>query len=184
MSRTMLSMPIMWALTLVAGCATHETYGDRALPQAERAIIEGYSRYLFLYFEDLQIVSVDGNHVGSQWADASSVSVPWGRHWIQLSVLRNNKSIAVCAFDWTFEAGHHYKLQHLHHQQALLAHPTSPRFTAAISMDVSTPSQARQRLNARAECGQARHCRSASDCAPDRSCERAAGFEFGTCIAP
>jgi hypothetical protein len=177
----MLSTVLMCAFTLVAGCATHETYGDRALPQAERAVIEGYSRYLFLYFEDLQIVSVDGNLVGGQWADASSVSLPWGKHWIQFSVLRNNSQIAMCAFDWAFEAGHHYKLQHLHHQQALLAHPTSPRFTAAVSMDVSTASQPGQRLNARAECGTARHCRRASDCPSESSCERAAGFEFGTC---
>lgn len=184
MLRRMLSTVIMSALTSLVGCATHETYGDRALPEAERAIIEGYTRFLFLYFEDLQIVSVDGNLVGGQWADASSVSVPRGTHWIQFSILRDNRQIAMCAFDWAFEAGYHYKLQHLHHQQALLAHPTSPRFTAAISMDIGTPSQPSQRLTARAECGKARHCRRASDCPSDRSCERATGFEFGTCTVP
>ena len=181
MSRAIFVMVIMCVLTFSAGCAMHETYGDRALPQAERAVIEGYSRYLFLYFEDLQIVSVDGKRVGGPWADASSVSVPSGKHWLQFLILRNNTSIASCAFEWSFEAEHHYKLQHLEHEQTLLAHPTSPRFPASISMIVSAPFRPAQSVSARAECGKGPHCRSTSDCPPDRSCEMDAGFEFGTC---
>lgn len=159
----------------------HETYGDRALPQTERAVIEGYSRYLFLYFEDLQIAAVDGKRVGGRWADASSVSVPSGKHWLQFLILRNNTSIASCAFEWSFEAGHHYKLQRLDHEQALLAHPTSPRFPASISMNVSAPSGPARSLSVRAECGTGPHCRSSSDCPPNRSCHMDAGFEFGVC---
>lgn len=181
MSRAIFVTVIMCVLTISAGCAMHETYGDRALPQAERAVIEGYSRYLLLYFEDLQIVSVDGKRVGGAWADASSVSVPSGKHWLQFLILRNNKSIASCAFEWSFDAEHHYKLQHLEHEQTLLAHPTSPRFPASISMIVSAPSRPAQSVRARAECGKEPHCRSTSDCPPDRSCEMDAGFEFGTC---
>lgn len=159
MWKTIMSAVTMCALTSLAGCAIHETYGDRALPEEERAVIEGYARYLLLYFEDLQIVSVDGELKGgeSRWAHASSVSVPAGRHWLQISILRNNSDIAMCAFEWTFEARHHYKLHRVDHEQALLAHPSSPRFPASISMDVTSPSMPTQRLHVRAECGKAAH---------------------------
>jgi len=181
MPRALLATAIVCALAFCAGCATHETYGDRALPQAERAVIEGYSRYLFLYFEDLQIAAVDGKRVGGRWADASSVSVPSGKHWLQFLILRNNTSIVSCAFAWSFEAEHHYKLRRLDPEQALLAHPMSPRFPASISMDVSAPSGPARRLSVRAECGEGPHCRSSSDCPANRSCQLDEGFEFGMC---
>lgn len=180
-SHPIVATVVMCGLTLTAGCATHQVYGDVALPQSERAVVEGYSRYQVLYFEDLQITSVDGKRVGGPWADASSVSVPSGNHWVQFLILRNNAGIASCAFVWSFEAEHHYKLQHLEHGQTLLAHPTSPRFLASISMNVSSPSKAAQRVRARAECGSRAHCRSTSDCPSERNCEMEAGFEFGTC---
>ena len=173
-------------LTPLAGCAMHETYGDRALPEAERAVIEGYSRYRLLYFEDLQIVSVDGKREGGQrgWPYASSVGVPSGKHWLQILILRNSTDIVMCAFEWTFEAKHHYKLQRLDHDAGLLAHPSSPRFPASISMDVAALSMPAQRLRARAECGKAAHCRQPSDCPARYACQMHAGFEFGTCQSP
>jgi hypothetical protein len=183
LSRTILSTGIMYTLMSLVGCAMHETYGDRALPEAERAEIEGYWRYQLLYFEELQIVSVDGTREGGQnaLAYASSVSVPAGRHWLQLAILRNNSDIAMCAFEWRFEAKHHYKLHRVDHEQALLAHPLSPRFPASISMDVTSPSIPAQRLHARAECGKAAHCRQSSDCPAQHACQMHVGFEFGTC---
>jgi hypothetical protein len=142
------------ALAALGGCATHETYGDRALPEAQRAVIEGYSRYLLLYFEDLQIVSVDGGREGGQrgWPYASSVSVPSGTHRVQFLILRNSRDIALCSFEWTFEAGRRYELAHLDHEAGLLAHPMTPRYPATISMDMSAPSMPTQRLRAPAEC--------------------------------
>lgn len=161
----------------------HESYGDHALPEAERADIEGYWRYQLLYFEELQIVSVDGKREGGQGglAYASSVSVPAGRHWLQLLILRNNSDIAMCAFEWTFEARHHYKLHRIDHGQVLLAHPLSERFPASISMVVTDSSKPDQRLSARAECGKATHCREPSDCPARYACQMQAGYEFGTC---
>lgn len=182
MSRMILATLIAWAL--LAGCATQEIYGDRALSEAERAVIEGYSsRYKFLYFEDLQIVSVDGRREGdrSGWPYASSVSVPAGRHWLQVLILRNSTDIVMCAFESTFEAGHRYKLQRLDHEQFLLAHPSSPRFPASISMRVTSLSGSDRRLNARAECGKSASCRQGSDCPSRFDCQVEAGFEFGTC---
>lgn len=160
----------------------HETYGDPALPESQRAVIEGYSRYQLLYFEDLQIVSVDGKRDGGQtgWPYASSVSVPSGAHWLQLLILRNNSDIAMCAFEWTFEVKHHYKLQ-LEHEQLLLAHPSSPRFLASVSMVVTGLSAPAQNMSARAECGKAANCRQTSDCPSQYDCEMDAGYEFGTC---
>lgn len=183
MWRTIVPAVAVCTLTSLAGCAMHETYGDRTLPEEERAVIEGYARYLLLYFEDLQIVSVDGKLEGGEnrWAYASSVSLPAGRHWLQISILRNNSSIAMCAFEWTFEAKHHYKLRRVDHEQVLLAHPSSPRFPASISMNVTSPSMPTQRLRVRAECGKAAHCRQTSDCAAGYACQMHAGFEFGTC---
>lgn len=181
MAQSIFPTAIMCSLTLLAGCATNETYGDHSIPLAERAVIEGYSRYLFLFFEDLQIATVDGKHVGGRWADASSVSVPTGKHWLQFLILRNNTSIASCAFEWHFEAGHHYKLMRLTHDQALLAHPTSSRFPAEILINVSAPSTATHTQSIRAECGEGPHCLGSSDCPENSRCAMEAGFEFGTC---
>jgi hypothetical protein len=182
MLRTRLSAAIICAVMSLTGCATHETYGDRSLPQGERAVIEGYRRYQLLYFEELQIVLVDGKLVDGPLAYASSLSVPSGKHWLQFLVLRNKRDITMCAFEWMFEAGHHYKLHQLHHEQALLAHPTSPRFQASIAMDISGPAGSAQRLSARAECGHAAHCLRPADCPPNRSCQMDTGFEFGRCV--
>lgn len=155
-----INMPLSlaWAVgfcLLCAGCATHDTLGDPALPAAERATIEGYSRYELLYFEDLQIVSIDGRREGARagWPYASSASVPAGTHRIRFVVMRNSRDIALCGFEWTFEAGHRYKLQRLRHDQALLAHPSVPRFPASVEMVVTGPSGPARRESAAAECG-------------------------------
>lgn len=159
MRRAVLWLANACTLAGVAGCAVHETYGDPALPESERAVIEGYWRYPLLYFEELQIVTVDRKRAGEQGglAYASSVSVPAGPHSLQVLVLRNNNAIAMCAFEWTFEPKHHYKVQHIEHDQFLLAHPSTPRFAASVSMDVTAPSVPAQRLRVPAECGKAAH---------------------------
>lgn len=183
-ARTALPAAIVCLLCLLPGCATRETSGDRALAPSERAVIEGYTRYLFLYFEDLQIASVDGQPVGGPWAGASSLSVPAGRHWLQFLILRNNRAITSCAFEASFEPAHRYKLRHLEHDQALLAHPTSARFAAAISMQVVDPAGEERTVAVQSECGEGPHCRSSTDCPSDRSCRFDAGFAFGTCERP
>lgn len=183
-SRAAFLAATMCLLTLLPGCATRETYGDSARPPSDSSLIEGYSRYLLLYFEDLQIATVDGQHVGGRFAHASSVSVPAGRHWLQFLILRNDQAITSCAFDGTFEPGHRYKLQHLEHEQGLLAHPTSARFPATISMQVVEPAGAVRTVAVRAECGEGPHCRSSTDCPADRRCRLDAGFAFGMCERP
>lgn len=172
---------LLCVLTAIAGCAGPAETGDVALPPAERAVVEGYSRYLFLYFEDLQIVGVDGKLVGGRWADASSISMPAGKHWVQFSIVRNNASIAMCAFEATFEPGHRYKLQHLLHDQALLAHPATTRFRGTLSIDISAPSGGGWSVSVPTECGSTRLCESSPDCPPDRQCGMDPGFRFGTC---
>lgn len=183
MSRTVLSTLGMLSLVCFAGCASHETYGDRALPETERAVIEGYSRYQLLYFEELQIVSVDGRRERGQtgWPYASSVSVPSGRHWVQLLILRNSSDIAMCAFEWNFEAKHHYQLERVNHEQLLLAHASAPRFPASISMVATSASEPPRRISTRAECGKAASCHRDEDCPAHSTCEEQAGFEFGSC---
>ena len=83
-----------------------ETYDDHTLPQSQIAFVEGYWHYRFIYDEELQIVSVDGKREAerSGWPYAYSISLPSGRHWIQLAVLRNSGEIARCAFEETFES--------------------------------------------------------------------------------
>ena len=170
-------------LSFLAGCVGHETYGDHGLPESELAVVEGYWRYRFLYDEELHIVSVDGKRKG--WADgwpyAYSVSLPPGMHWLQLAILRNGRDVAMCAFEWTFEAQHRYKLQRLHHEQFLLAHPSSSLFAASISIAATAPARPVQQLSAPAVCGAGPLCRQNSDCAPNHSCQFDAGFDFGTC---
>ena len=170
-------------LAFLAGCVMHETYGDHAIPESELAVVEGYWRYQFLYDEELHIVSVDGKREGerSGWPYAYSVSLPSGKHWLQFAILRNSGEIAMCAFEWTFEAQHRYKLQRLHHAQFLLAHPTSSLFAASISIAAAAPARPDQLSSAPAVCSTAPVCRQNSDCSPNYSCQFDAGFEFGTC---
>lgn len=170
-------------LALLAGCVMLETYGDRAVGESERAVVEGYWRYQFLYDEELHVVSVDGTREGgkSGWPCAFSVSVPSGAHWLQLAILRNSGEIARCAIEWRFEARHRYKLQRLRHDQFLLAHPTSSPFPASISMVVTAPSGAASHVDVPATCGKEAMCRRDSDCAPRSACQMNAGFAFGIC---
>jgi hypothetical protein len=179
---------IVWGLGICAflalsGCVMRETYGQQELPESERALVEGYWHYRLLYDEELHIVSVDGKRESGQrgWRYALSVSLPSGKHWLQLAILRNSREIARCAFDWNFEAGVSYKVQHLNHEQFLLAHPRSPQFSASISMRVTAPGKPEQRMLVPAVCGQSVLCRQSSDCPSEHSCQTEAGFAFGTC---
>jgi len=183
MSRMILMAMGMCILALLAGCVMHETYADRATPESDLAVVQGYWHYRFLYDEELHIASVDGRRESgrSGWPYAYSVSIPPGKHWLQLMVLRNSVPITTCAFEWTFEARHRYKLDHLGHDQLLLAHPASPHFAASISMVVSTPTKPDQNVSAPAVCGQGPMCRQNSDCPSQYSCQRDTNFEFGTC---
>ncbi len=173
----------MSILTFLAGCVMHESYGGPEVPGADLAVVKGYWRYMVLYDEELHIVSVDGSREDrkSGWPYAYSISLPSGRHWLQLAILRNSGLIARCAFEWTFEAGHHYKLQRVQHDQLLLAHPTSAHFPASISMVVTAPSQPTQQLSAPTVCGNGPFCRRDSDCPKQSCCQFDEGFQFGIC---
>jgi hypothetical protein len=161
----------------------HETYGDHAAPEKEHALVVGYWHYRLLYDEELHVVSVDGKREGGKggWPYAYSISLPSGRHWLQLVVLRNSGEIARCAFEWKFETQHRYKLQRLDHDQFLLAHPSSSPFSASISMVVTKPSSSVHHVEVPAACGKEAMCRQDSDCAPLRSCQMNAGVAFGIC---
>lgn len=170
-------------LTFLAGCVMHETCGNQAFPESELAVVEGYWHYRFLYDEELHIASVDGKREGARsgWPYAYSISLPPGKHWLQLSILRNSRPIAMCAFESTFETQHHYKLQRLNHDQFLLAHPSSSPFSASISMVVTAPSDSVQHLEVSAVCGKETMCHQNSDCAQRYSCQMNTGFAFGIC---
>ena len=166
---------------ILVGCVVHETHGDPAVPESERTEVVGYWHYRVLYDEELHIVSVDGEH--GDWPQAYSVSLPSGKHWLQLAVLRNSNEIARCAFEWTFEAGRQYKLKELAHDQFLLAHPESALFEAIVSIDVSEPAKPTQHVQVSAVCGKDAMCRQDSDCAAPLSCRTGEGFPFGGCRA-
>ena len=175
----------VWMLAFLAGCVMHETYSNHALPESELAVVEGYWHYRFLYDEELHIASVDGKREGgrSGWPYAYSVSLPSGRHWLQLVILRNSGEIARCAFEWKFESQHRYKLQRLDHDQFLLAHPSSSPFSASLSMVVTAPSNSVRHFEVSAVCGKEAICRQNSDCAPQYSCQMNPVFAFGICRA-
>jgi hypothetical protein len=170
-------------LVFLAGCVMHETYGDHAAPESDRAVVDGYWHYRFLYDEELHVVSVGGTRDDRKggWPYAYSISLPSGRHWLQLAVLRNSNEIARCAFEWTFEAQHRYKLQRVDHDQFLLAHPSSSPFAASISMKVTAPSKSVHDLKVSAVCAKDAMCRQNSDCTPQYSCQMNAAFAFGIC---
>ncbi len=127
-------------------------------------------------------MSVDGKRAGgkSGWPYAYSISLPPGNHWLQIIILRNSHDIAACAFEGTFEARHHYKLQRLEHDQFLLAHPSSPLFAASISMDVTAPTNEVQHLSTPAVCGKGSFCHEDADCPSLYFCLDT-GLEFGIC---
>lgn len=174
------------ALAFIAGCVMRETYGDPALAESERAIVEGYWHYRFLYDEELHIASVDGErgHGRSGWPYAYSISLPAGPHWLDLSVARNSREVARCAVEWTFESGHRYKLQRLEHDQLVLAHPSASSFPASIAVAVTDPAGKARQLQLPAVCGTQPACRQSADCAPSSSCQTTPGLAFGACIRP
>lgn len=171
-------------LVSLGGCVVLETHGDRTIPEQQRAIVEGYWHYRFLYDEELHIVSVDGQREAGRtgWPYAYSVSLPAGRHWLRFVILRNGGAIAGCAFEWTFQAGRHYKLQRLHHDQFLLAHPAAERFKGALDVLVSAPDETALDLSVPVECGRRLMCREDVDCPSQQFCREDAGFDFGVCV--
>lgn len=142
-------------LFFLGGCVMHETYGTHITTESESAHVQGYWHYRFLYDEELHIVTVDGKREGKipDWPYAYSVSFPAGKHWLQLALLRNSQTITMCTLEETFQPRHHYKLESLHHDQFLLAHPSSPLFPASITVIVSTPSQPDHHLIIPVVCG-------------------------------
>lgn len=177
-------LPVMGvALACLAACVMRETYDDPGLPEGERALVVGYWHYRLLYDEELHVASVDGRRESGTgaWPYAYSVSLPSGKHWLQLVVLRNSSDIARCAIEWTFEAQHRYKLQRLDHEQFLLAHASASPFPASIAMAVTTPAGTTHTFELPAVCGKQVLCREHADCAPPRECRMTEGFAFGVC---
>jgi hypothetical protein len=176
---------VVGMLLLLAGCVMRETYGDQGVAEGDAAVVEGYWHYRLLYDEELHIASLDGQRGGGKegWPYAYSVSMPSGRHWLQLVIQRNSSEITRCAFEWTFEGQHRYKIQHLDHEQALLAHPAKSPFAASLRMVVKGPSGSSRDEEVSAVCGKEPMCRQPSDCVPEYSCQMSPGLAFGTCRA-
>ena len=168
---------------VLAGCATHENYGGASTPPGALAVVDGYWHYRFLYDEELHIASVDGRREGgrSGWPYPRSVSLPEGKHWLQVMILRFSKDITACAFEWEFKGGHRYKLERLRHEQGLLAHPTAPRFPATIAMSITSVAGTSQQVSVPAVCGRGPLCRQDADCGTNQACTLDAGAEFGMC---
>lgn len=146
---------VMCLPLLLSGCVLHETYGDPKVPDSELAVLEGYWHYFLIYDEDMQIVSVDYEKAREDaWFYAYSASLPPGLHRLEVAISRNGREIAACAFKWTFEAQHHYKMTGLQHHQLLLAHPSTAVYEAAISVTVTAPGEQEQVLAIPATCSQ------------------------------
>lgn len=173
----------VWMYASVTGCVMHETYGSPGLPESDLAVVEGYWHYRVLYDEELHIASVDGEREDgkSGWPFAYSVSVPPGRHWLQLAIMRNSREIARCAFEGTFESQHRYKVQRLEHDRLLLAHASPSPFPASLSLVVTTPSGSAESVMVPAVCGKEAMCRKDTDCAPQYTCQISPDFAFGAC---
>ena len=170
-------------LAFVAGCVIHENYGDFDVSESEVAVVDGYWHYLFFYDEEMHVVSVDGKRKSGNggWPYAYSVSLPSGKHWLQLVIMRNSSEIARCALEWKFDASHRYKIKRLHDDQLLLAHPVSSPYPASISIAMTAPAKPAQLLSVPAVCATSEMCRQSSDCVAKGFCELDAGFDFGTC---
>jgi len=173
-------------LAFLAGCVLHETYGGPGVPENDLAVVQGYWHYLLLYDEEMHIVSVDGRRESGNkgWPYAYSISLPSGKHWLELAVLRNSGELARCAFEWRFEAQTRYKIKALHHDQFLLAHPASSPFAASISMEMAARGKPALLLTVPAVCATSAMCRQDSDCPSNESCRFEPGYDFGTCKPP
>lgn len=181
-SRVVQMLVVMCLPAFLVGCVSYETHGDPKMPESDRAVVEGYWHYRFIYDEDMHIVSVDGKPKRDDaWFHAHSVGLPSGSHWLQLAILRNSGEIARCGFELKFEAQHHYKITGLHQNQFLLAHPATSPFKAEITLKITTPDQGAQVVTVPATCAQAAICRQNIDCPPSHACQLDAGFDFGTC---
>lgn len=180
--RILITIVAVFMTQLLGGCAMHETYGDPAMAQSERAVVEGYWHYRFLYDEELHIVSLDGgNNAKRDWPNAFSISLPSGNHWLQLALLRNGGEIARCAFEMNFAALHHYKITRLHHEQALLAHPGTSHYQASLTVIITAPDVPEHSVMVPAVCATSAMCRQKTDCPDGSSCHMAQGYDFGTC---
>jgi hypothetical protein len=176
-------------LTLLAACSTLETYPEQPeRSDAEIAVLKGYNRFYFIYWEQADVSSVDGKRAGFPWS-VSSVKLLPGRHWIEITQQRyfgGGGGYAVCAFESDFEAQHLYQLKA--HSSASEGHWYENRpqpYKGSISIVVSAPGKARQTVTVTTECadGLPSFCRKDADCAhhPDNRCRSERGAVFGLC---
>ena len=98
----------------LAGCVAGTTFDGPEPPAEEVAVLEGYWHYYVVAVRIVQIHSVDGKPVRAAGGEVTRVTLPPGRHRVELGVLTafgEAGATARCTFEAQFERGHHYRIE-------------------------------------------------------------------------
>lgn len=187
-TRTLLSTAFFVVSAFLAACGTLQSYPGPERPDAELAVLEGYNRYYFVYWEQADISAVDGKRPSGVSGAVGSVRLLPGRHWIEIvkqSYFGGGGGYTVCAFESDFQAGHRYKLKAHSSESASRWYEQPPLDKGSISIEVSAPGLAAHTLRVATVCakGLPSFCRQDADCAhhPNYHCRPEQDSAFGIC---
>jgi len=192
-SGSCLELPVLCTLltVLLGACGTVETYPGPERADTEVAILEGYSRFYFVYWEDAYVSSVDGMRPKLPALWASSVKLSAGPHWIEVTKHSTIGGYSVCAFEMDFRAQHRYALvaHSMRTDVPYLAQPYGGPYTGSLSIEVSPAGSPPQNLTVATVCAPRgstpQSCRQDADCVqhPDYHCRLVEDSGFGFCVS-
>lgn len=180
---------------LSGGCGSINTLEGPALPAGEVAVLEGYSRFYGIYWEELYISAVDGRRPELPALWAREVTLLPGSHWVELSwsaAVALASPSRVCVFEAEFAAGSRYRLvaHSLEVDARRGGEPGAGLYRGTVELAVRAAGQQEVRVRQELLCAEANwsieFCRDDADCrnGPDWRCRPLGVPEFGRCAYP
>ncbi len=181
---------VMMLFLLLTGCGgVLVTYQDKELSENDIAVLEGYHRYYFVYFEEADISSIDGIRPAGVLDLAKEAHLLPGTHLVGL-VLQNyfggGGGYTGCAFEDQFDAGYRYKLKPhgTHSEEPWYRRPPSA-WKQSMAIEVWNKGVQKEIRQVQMICfgGTPDFCREDRDCIhhPASGCVQVTGETFGTC---
>ena len=158
----------------------------------EVAILDGYSRYYFLYWDEAHFSAVDGVRpkLPALWADP--VKLLPGNHWIEVTRHSTIGGYSVCVFEAGFHSQHRYALvaHSMRMAAPYLEQPYGEPYRGTILIEITPQEGPTRTLTVDASCAPRgstpQFCRVDADCAeaPGYRCRPVLDGKFGICSSP
>ena len=132
------------ALVALAACGTLRAFPGPERPDAEVAVITGYTRNYLVYWDEAHVSAVDGLRPAGLAPWARTARVLPGRHWIEVTRHATVGGYTVCVFETELAAGYRYALRAhgLHTETPYLEQAYGGFFRGTLALEVAAPGAA------------------------------------------